>query len=338
MLTSNVINTVKQAVANYKYKFPLPVILALVEKESNGIFLWTVDTGGSGKFNIPIFRPESHKFYKYLTGTKRATAIKQRLASAKAGGVGVPANSQARYIMLERMFDIDREAALMSISMGAGQVMGFHYKRLGYTNVEDMWQAAHSISGQINMMLRFLDTDPSLRVAIEAEDVKTIAKLYNGPAYAKNNYDKDLTRYIARYRSQVYKEMPVVPVVPTTDYKKLLNNLGFISYAEFQTQYALNPDGILGPLTKQALIDATEKAKTEANRPVRQASTVAIAGASVTGIGVLADNANTIATVGRPILDAASSLADYSSNVLLVGGVLVALAAVVAVVYMKWIK
>ena len=73
------------------------------------------------------------------------------------------------------------EAAYLSISMGAAQIMGFNAQRVGYPSAKTMFDAfgkslAHQMVGFFNYIL----SDMDLYNAMRAHDWRTIAKLYNG--------------------------------------------------------------------------------------------------------------------------------------------------------------
>ena len=77
---------------------------------------------------------------------------------------------------------IDRDGALYSTSMGAPQIMGFHYADIGYPSVDAMYKAftrgeAIQIAGFFNFLLY---AKPGLWAAVQAADFGAIARLYNG--------------------------------------------------------------------------------------------------------------------------------------------------------------
>jgi hypothetical protein len=81
-------------------------------------------------------------------------------------------------------FSKDANAAMQATSIGLGQLMGFHYARLGYKSVGDMWDdAKKGIEQQIAQLVRFINTDNNLKVALMNEDWHTVATIYNGSGY-----------------------------------------------------------------------------------------------------------------------------------------------------------
>ena len=88
---------------------------------------------------------------------------------------------------------LDDTAALSSISMGAPQVMGFNFKRLGYESVQHMFdQFARSAHAQLLAMFDLVKGPGATSLAIQAlqnRDYLTFASSYNGPANAETYRD-----------------------------------------------------------------------------------------------------------------------------------------------------
>jgi hypothetical protein len=81
-------------------------------------------------------------------------------------------------------WSINPESAMKSTSIGLGQVMGFHFERLGYTTVGEMWDdAKKGEERQIHQMAEFINTDQRLTKALREKDWHQVARLYNGAGY-----------------------------------------------------------------------------------------------------------------------------------------------------------
>ena len=79
---------------------------------------------------------------------------------------------------------ISEASAMESTSIGLGQILGLHYKRLGYKDVYGMWyEAENGIYHQVFQICQFLTTDLTLMQAIARKDYHTISLIYNGPKY-----------------------------------------------------------------------------------------------------------------------------------------------------------
>lgn len=83
---------------------------------------------------------------------------------------------------------IDRQCALESASWGAFQIMGYHWKTCGFETIQKFINAQYSAAGQLDTFVRFIKADPRLVKALKAKDWTSFARIYNGPAYAKNAY------------------------------------------------------------------------------------------------------------------------------------------------------
>lgn len=98
-------------------------------------------------------------------------------------------------------FSKNQNAAMESTSIGRMQVMGEHWKRLGFSSVGQMWDfAKKSEANQLWLGLKFIATDRRLFNAVQAWDTKTIALLYNGKNYWIKGYDKKLKKAELKFR------------------------------------------------------------------------------------------------------------------------------------------
>ena len=94
---------------------------------------------------------------------------------------------------------LNQDAALQSASWGLGQVMGENYAGLNYASVDDMVAAmTASEDGQLQAVVQFI-LGKGLQTALQQQDWATYAHGYNGPDYAKNNYDTRLASAYARF-------------------------------------------------------------------------------------------------------------------------------------------
>ncbi len=98
-------------------------------------------------------------------------------------------------------FKLNPDKAMESTSIGRMQVMGIHWKRLGFKNVGDMWDFAKiSEANQLWLGLQFIATDKRLYEALKNKDWKTVAFLYNGKNYFIKQYDKKLLNAELKFR------------------------------------------------------------------------------------------------------------------------------------------
>ncbi len=182
---------------------PLATIYAVNEVESKGKgFL------DNGK---PVILFERHVMYRQLAKAQhpnedqdelkrhanQLAAANPALVNAKPGGY-VGGTAEHQRLAMARL--IDDTAALESASWGAFQIMGYHWKRLGYASVQAFVAAmSASESQQFEAFTRFIEKDPSLLKALKARKWAEFAKLYNGPDYLRNLYDTKLQRAYERH-------------------------------------------------------------------------------------------------------------------------------------------
>ena len=89
---------------------------------------------------------------------------------------------------------LDEDAAILSISMGAPQIMGFHFERIGYQSKVEMFDAfAASIQGQINGLFDFFS--PKMLQFLKDLAFEDFAAMYNGKGQKKVYGDKIQQHY-----------------------------------------------------------------------------------------------------------------------------------------------
>lgn len=93
-----------------------------------------------------------------------------------------------QYARLQKARLINVDAANKSASWGAFQIMGFNYKACGYNSVADYVAAQADEAKQLMCFCSYLK-DSHLDVNLRIHDWAGFARGYNGPDYAKNQYD-----------------------------------------------------------------------------------------------------------------------------------------------------
>lgn len=102
-------------------------------------------------------------------------------------------------------FSINPDAAMQSTSIGLMQVMGFHYKKVGFATVGAMWDhGKESEANQADLGIRFIKapTNEKMYNALKNKDWATFAFYYNGAQYKKFSYD---TRLADAYKKALAK-------------------------------------------------------------------------------------------------------------------------------------
>ncbi|MBA8881168.1 N-acetylmuramidase family protein [Phyllobacterium myrsinacearum] len=170
------------------------VLLAVAQVESGGVCLYRI-----GDRNEPSIRFEGHYFDQRLSGDQRQNARIKGLASPVAGVIRNPLSQSRRWQLLEAAAAINRQAAYESTSWGIGQVMGAHWKWLGYDTVDTLvTEARGSLKGQLHLMICFIEKS-GLAAALARHDWKKFARAYNGPKFTQNRYDTKLSLAWRRY-------------------------------------------------------------------------------------------------------------------------------------------
>ena len=156
-----------------------------------------VECKGSG-FNTdgtPVILFERHVFRQRLIANGKADiahrAMKERpdICNSASGEYGLYSAQHQRLTVASQY---DRTSALESASWGLGQVMGYHWKSLGYASLQAFINAMYKDEmSQLDAMCRFIKMN-GLDKYLRSQDWKNFALRYNGPAYAKNSYDVKL--------------------------------------------------------------------------------------------------------------------------------------------------
>lgn len=111
----------------------------------------------------------------------------------------------AEYGRLERAEAIQRDAARESASWGLFQIMGYHWKRLGYASIDDFVERMRLHErDQLDAFCRFINgkkdrSGRSLTALLRDKDWTAFAYDYNGAGYRKNAYDDKLREQYRRY-------------------------------------------------------------------------------------------------------------------------------------------
>lgn len=160
-----------------------------------------VESGPQGSFDDkgrPTILFERHKFHDFTKGVFSSRF--PNISNRSAGGYGKYSQQWDRLLLALRL---DPDAAIKSCSWGLFQVMGFHWKILGYASALDMARRMASSEGaQLDAMVRYIRVfglDDELRAcrAGDPKSCRAFAKGYNGPRYADNNYHAKIAGAIA---------------------------------------------------------------------------------------------------------------------------------------------
>lgn len=165
-----------------------------------------VEASGKGFIgDVPKILYEPHIMHRLLT-KKNYITIRNNLMKAHPNlcyprwGTYKYGAESIQHKRLEIVSQFNRDTALESCSWGLGQVMGFHWKSLGYESLQafinDMYE---SEAKQLEAMIRFIKVN-GLLLALKNKDWVKFASGYNGSGYAKNKYHIKLANAYAKYK------------------------------------------------------------------------------------------------------------------------------------------
>jgi hypothetical protein len=171
-----------------------PKIHAVLEVESAGSgFL------ADGRVRVQY---EPHVMYKRLKeryGERRAEmalVMFPTLVAKKAGSY--QSGDKEDRDMNEAAKAIDRDCALESASWGLFQIMGYHWRFMGYSTLQEFVNAMYrSEADHLDAFCRFVSKQPAMLKMLQQGNWASFAKIYNGPGYALNHYD---TKLAAAYK------------------------------------------------------------------------------------------------------------------------------------------
>lgn len=163
------------------------LVMTVITKESK--------RSGFDESGRPSILFERHQFYRLLgkAGKQevraRAMKIDPNICQPVMGGYGL---YRIQHDRLQTAAKYDREAALQSASWGSMQVMGFNYELAGHGSLQSFINAMYdSEYRQVEAGLNYMKNTGALAYLKDHQWAR-FARSYNGPAYAVNNYDKDL--------------------------------------------------------------------------------------------------------------------------------------------------
>lgn len=158
-----------------------------------------------------IIRFENHKFWRYW-GKNDPGRFRQHFTyrsdkvwkghqwrkSPETAWQSFHGSQRAEWEVLGFARAIDNEAALMSISMGAPQIMGFNYQRIGYHSAQEMFDAfCQGVDMHINGLFDFMS--PAMLQQLRQRDFTGFAGLYNGSGQ-KETYGRRIQAHYHAFR------------------------------------------------------------------------------------------------------------------------------------------
>lgn len=158
-----------------------------------------VEANGDGFYETgtPKILFERHVMYRRVRDTLGQAAADRyfkmypEICNPSSGGYGPSIDQPVRMGMAATL--INRNCALESASWGLFQIMGYHWKNLGFYSLQAFVNAMYASEGaQLQAFVAFVQDDEDMHQALKTHDWAEFARRYNGPGYAKNNYDRKL--------------------------------------------------------------------------------------------------------------------------------------------------
>lgn len=157
-------------------------IQAIKKIESNG-----KSFGPEGR---PIILFEPHIFYRRTSGRFGTTSFSYKTWNRSL----YPKTQELRWLQMAHAAECDEQAALESASWGLFQIMGFHWKALGYSSAGRFAELMAVSEGEhLKALVKFIQVNglaPALRrcKAGDPDSCRDFVEGYNGTGYEANNY------------------------------------------------------------------------------------------------------------------------------------------------------
>lgn len=155
-----------------------------------------VEGGGAGWDNAGLLKCLWERHYLW----KRIRFAIPFLSDPKPGGYTIDADNDGINDSWEKLADAAMRFGALAFecaSFGKFQVMGGHWKALGYPSVLDMvWELSRSEKAHYELLARYIETN-GLKAALrkidgDPENAREFAKGYNGAGYAAGRYHEKI--------------------------------------------------------------------------------------------------------------------------------------------------
>lgn len=175
-----------------RLRCPLAAIRAVCEVES--------PRGGFNPDGEPVTLFEAHQFHRLTDGqfdARYPNLSGPKWDRMKYGKTWL--EERKRFLAAG---SLDYEAACMSTSWGRFQIMGFNYAVCGFRDISAfVFAMSNSEGDQLDAFCEYIE-HRQLDDEMQRQDWKTFARIYNGPGYAQNAYDKKLDAAFRKWSLQ----------------------------------------------------------------------------------------------------------------------------------------
>lgn len=199
---------IEQDLKEHNYITDADLILAAIELNVDLAVIKAikeVESGGVGIQNgIPTMLFEGHIFWQRLKARKidpnKFVRGNENILYPKWTKSHYSKNNNGEYERLKKAIAINEAAAYESASYGLFQIMGVNYRMCGFNSAKEMYIAmSQNTDNHLDAFMKFINAKgiiPYLRT----KNWKKIAYLYNGAAYAQNNYNVKLEIAYNKYK------------------------------------------------------------------------------------------------------------------------------------------
>jgi hypothetical protein len=178
-----------------------------------------VESRGQGFLgNFPIILFERHVFWrrlkKYNINPASVVSGNSDFLSQDTGGYKGGLKEVKR---LERAMKIHPQAAMESASWGLFQIMGYHWKSMGYLSINDFVERMkqnenEQLKAFVAFLLKVGKCHRSLKLSnnhqkLTSRNFAQFARCYNGSAYKRNAYHSKMLKAYLRYKTQADTEI-----------------------------------------------------------------------------------------------------------------------------------
>lgn len=179
--------------------------------------------GGFDAAGLPRILFEGHHFARLTGGAYNSThptiSYPAWVRTHYAKGSNADARNAGEHQRMARAAALNRDAALQSASWGRFQIMGSNHRLAGHATLQSFVNAMYdSEAAHLAAFCSFVRAHPAMHQALQAQDWAAFARAYNGPAYAKNQYDTKLAAAYSKWQGRAptapEAEQPTAPARP----------------------------------------------------------------------------------------------------------------------------
>lgn len=170
-----------------------------------------VEACGDGFFSNgkAILWFERHLFHGLAVQRKtpsQVASLQARMPDVMHPEVGGYCLGDSEYQRFAKAASIDSDAAMRCTRWGMFQMLGSKHKVCGYDSVTGFISAMqYSERNQLMAFAQYLRAQPIMADALKNADMKTFARMFNGPKFKENNFHVKLVRAMLKHEKKMAK-------------------------------------------------------------------------------------------------------------------------------------